>query len=214
MIIDQVAPNPPFALARSRMIEADAATVMAAVQTADLMDARVPRMLTWTRDLPNRLMARWRGDDVDPMPRSVSFSEIADSDGFQVLGEVPDEQFVAGAIGRFWERDYGWVDVAPDHFAGFSEPGFAKTVIGFHAVPRGQDRTLLIYESRTVTTDAEARRRFGRYWRMLQPFVAVLLRSALESIAREVERQRLSTVIELRPTTPGSAMPPTIRAAQ
>ncbi|MDH3705676.1 MAG: hypothetical protein OES57_06385 [Acidimicrobiia bacterium] len=214
MIIDQVAPNPPFALARSRMIDADAHTVMAAVQTANLLDGATPRLLTWARDLPNNLAARWHGRAVERLPRSVTFAELSESDTFKVLGEVPDEQFVAGAIGRFWERDFGWVDFEPEHFATFAEPGYAKTVIGFHAVAREHDRTLLIYESRTVTTDGDARRRFGRYWKVLQPFVAILLRSALQSIAREVDRQRSAPVIELRPEATTEATPPTIRAAR
>lgn len=213
MIIDEVAPNPPFALARSRMIEADADTVMAAVQTANLLDNSMSRRLSSARDLPNRLVARWRGQPVEQLPSSVTFAELDDSGTFRVLGEVAGEQYVAGAIGRFWERDFGWVDVEPEEFATFDEPGYAKTVIGFHAVPRGEHRTLLIYESRTVTTDAEAHRRFARYWRLLQPFVALLLRSALESIAREVDHRRPPTVIQLRRPQP-TATTATIRAAR
>ena len=75
MIIDRVAPNPPFALSRSRMIEADAETVMAAVQTANLLDTTMARLLSSARDLPNRLVARWRGQPVEHLPSSVTFAE-------------------------------------------------------------------------------------------------------------------------------------------
>ncbi|MGI9600697.1 MAG: hypothetical protein ACR2QE_02350 [Acidimicrobiales bacterium] len=198
MIIDVVAPNPPYALARSRMIDADPATTMKAVQTANLMDAPVARLLTWVRDRPNQWRARWRGEPVTPLPRHVSFADLPDDNSFKVLGTKENEQYVAGAIGRFWQRDYGWVDFDPDQFVGFDEPGYAKTVIGFHAVPRGPERTMLIYESRTVVTDRAARKRFGRYWWFMRPFVGMLLTSALNSIEREADRMGHAEVIDLR----------------
>jgi len=207
MILDTVAPNPPFVLSRSLMVEADADTTMEALLTADLMGGSIVRLLTWARDLPNRLMARVRRQPVSRVPREVTFGDLPDSGTFKVLGTKQGDQYVAGAIGRFWQRDYGWVDFDPEGFADFDEPGYAKTVIGFHAVPRGTGRTLLTYESRTVTTDDEAHRRFKRYWTVLQPFVAMMQCSALRSIAREAEassRSEEAEVIALHRDVPTS----------
>lgn len=41
------------------------------------------------------------------------------------------------------------------------------------------------YETRTKTTDPQSRKAFLRYWRVLSPFIGVVLRAQLRLIARE-----------------------------
>lgn len=94
-----------------------------------------------------------------------------------------------GAVGRFWQRDYGWKPIARESFVGFNEPGYAKLAGGFSVRPTGFGSRVLRYEARTATTDPVARVRFRRYWRVIRPGVAIVMRRALMRIKREAERQ-------------------------
>ena len=50
-------------------------------------------------------------------------------------------------------------------------------------LPYGAHRTLLTYECRTQTTDADSRQRFLRYWWLIRPFVAHIMRATVATIA-------------------------------
>ena len=71
-------------------------------------------------------------------------------------------------------------------FAGFDEPGWGKIAANFTVTPYGR-RTLLTYECRTATTDSVARRRFRRYWWVVRPFVAHIMRATLRRIKTDAE---------------------------
>ena len=198
MLIDDYLPEAEFDIVRMEMIDADPATAMAAVRSANLLRSRFGRVMSSARELPNRVTGWVRGEPVDPKPTFISFGDMTESDEWKLLAESPQE-FVAGAIGRFWQRDYGWADFEPAEFAAFEAPDHAKTIIGLKAVAYGPDRTLLVYESRTSTTDETAYRHFRRYWRLLRPFVGRLMDGALDAIRHEAEDMRMEAeIIDLR----------------
>lgn len=190
MLIDSFAPEREFSLVRTAVVEADSGDAMAAVMGANLLASPVPRVLMWVRDLPNRVVARLKGVPLGAIPAEVTFGDIAQEGPWQMLAGTPDREFVAGAIGRFWQRDYGWVDVDVDEFGDYDEPDHAKTLVSFRLEPYGSSRTLIVYESRTVTTDEQAHRRFRWYWLALRPFFGVMMASALTAIRREAEGTR------------------------
>ena len=125
-----------------------------------------------------------------------------ESDWVQLRDE-PGVEWLAGLIGQFWHRDYGIVRTSSEEFASFDHPGYAKTVAGFTLHPHGEGRTLLTYESRTVCTDAAARRRFAAYWFVLRAFVRLMLRGALVSMKRSAEHRTTA-----RPTTSFAPLQP------
>ena len=133
---------------------------------------------------------------------------IRQGSGWVPLRDEPGVELLAGLVGQFWHRDYGIVELAPEEFASFDRPGYAKTVAGFALHPHGEGRTLLTYESRTVATDAVARRRFAMYWLVLRPFVRMMLRGALVSMKRHAEHgstaRPTSSFAPLRPAGDGS----------
>jgi hypothetical protein len=108
--------------------------------------------------------------------------------GFVDLHEAPDE-LVFGGIGRFWQPTGGLHRIDPADFRDFAEPGFAKAAFNFQ-VERVDGRTILRTETRIATTDAHARRRFGRYWRVIHPGSALIRISWLRAIRRRAERNR------------------------
>ncbi len=188
MILDDVMPHPEHALVAHTVVEANIEATWRAVREANLLADRSVRWLFAARDLPNLAWNRLRGRPTAFVPPSITVGEIAQLEGWTILGEEPEREFVFGSVGKFWQRDFGWADVPPEDFAAFDEPGFAKTTAGLSLRPYGSGRTLLSYESRTATTSDDARRRFGRYWFVLRPFIGLVMRRALTAIRRHAER--------------------------
>ena len=106
--------------------------------------------------------------------------------GFVTLRETPDE-LVLGGVGRFWQPAGGLRRIEAAEFRDFDEPGFAKAAFNFQ-IERAGGRTLLRTETRVATTDAHARRSFGRYWRFVHPGSAVIRIAWLRAIRRRAER--------------------------
>jgi hypothetical protein len=104
--------------------------------------------------------------------------------GFMQLGERPGEEVVVGAVGRFWSLTGNTPRVVQD-FSGFDEPGYAKAALNFTVRPeRGGSR--ITTETRIVGTDAEATRKFRRYWLLIQLGSGAIRRSWLNAIRRRL----------------------------
>lgn len=131
-----------------------------------------------------------------PQPPQAEPSRItvrdfaAEEFGWVLLHDEAPVELALGLVGAFWRRDYGVAHVRADEFAGFAEPGYAKTVADLSLRPYGFGRTLLTYENRTLTTDEASRKAFRRYWLVLRPFVLVLMRTALVEVKQEAEGGR------------------------
>ncbi len=106
--------------------------------------------------------------------------------GFVDLHESPDE-LVFGGVGRFWQPSGGLRRIDAADFCAFAEPGFAKAAFNFQ-VERIDGRTIVRTETRIATTDEHARRRFGRYWRVIHPGSALIRIAWLRAIRRRAER--------------------------
>lgn len=104
-----------------------------------------------------------------------------------MLGEHANREITFGAIGKFWQPVIERRDVARADFAGFAEPGWGKTAANFSVAPYGERTTLLSCQCRTVTTDLDSRRRFLRYWWLIRPFVAHIMRATLAKIRADAE---------------------------
>jgi len=106
--------------------------------------------------------------------------------GFTPLAERPGEEIVIGAIGRFWSPTGNRPTGSPD-FATFSEPGYARAAVNFRVTPEG-DGSRITTETRIIGTDAEATRKFRRYWLVVRPGSGAIRRSWLQAIRRRLER--------------------------
>lgn len=113
-------------------------------------------------------------------------------DGFRAAGFTPlrqsSDELVFGIVGRFWRPDSGLRHVEASDFRDFAEPGWAKGAINFE-VQRIGDRTVVTTETRVAATDQAARRSFGRYWRVVGPWSALIRVAWLRAIRRRAERQ-------------------------
>lgn len=188
MLIEQYLPC--YDVTEVHQVEVDAPphVTYEAIRRADLGDPLISALFS-LRELPNRLVRKLNGAGPKPTVKSFPFADMATPEmGFVLLGENPLKEFVVGSAGRFWKRDYGSRPLTAADFVGFREPGYAKLVLGFSVLPTGLGGSVLRYEARTATTDETARKRFLRYWRIIRPGVAIVMRRALQRIKTEAER--------------------------
>jgi len=191
MLIDRYLPECDVSLTCEATIDAGAGEVYRAIRDTDLHDPVISALFA-LRELPQRLVQRLHGEPTPRPPRLTFGTIIQDGPGWAVLADEPERELVIGSVGRFWQRDYGGRPVTAEEFASFNEPGYAKLAIAFTLHSDVLGNTVLRYEARTATTDAAARRTFRRYWRLIRPGVALVMRSALHRIKLEAERNAVA----------------------
>jgi hypothetical protein len=185
LIIDAVMPTFDVSIAEHSIVRATPIATFRSARELDFLDIHTPVVdaAMWLRGLPARAAHR----ESSPPPRLV-LAEGDELPGWVVLGEQPDRELAFGAVGKFWQPSIEWRDVPVDEFASFTESGWGKIAANFSVLPYGERAALLSYECRTVTTDADARRKFARYWGLMRPFVAHIFRATVRTIRDNAER--------------------------
>lgn len=184
LIIDAVMPTFDVSIAEHTIVRAEPAATFRAARGLDFLSVRTPLLdaAMWLRGLPARV-----AHQAPVPPPHLVLAEGDELPGWLLLGEQPDHEIAFGAVGKFWQPSIEWRDVTVDDFAAFSEPGWGKIAANFSVSPYGADSTLLSYECRTVTTDAESRRNFARYWWLMRPFIAHIFRATVRTIRVNAE---------------------------
>lgn len=139
-----------------------------------------------SRDLPVtgalmriRLLGRHRRDD---RPLLQSMRGI----GLAVLDDDPATVVVGGVLAP-WRPRGGHMPVDTIHaLRAFAAPGWVRVAMAFTVAPEGNGSRVRT-ETRIAATDPEARRRFGRYWRLIAPFSGITRREMLAAIKRRAE---------------------------
>jgi hypothetical protein len=178
-VLDEFLPRYDFNEVHSVTTSASPAAVMDAIKALTPAEVPVLVALMAIRSVPTLLGRRrpsLRGRLLDGFRRG----------GFVDLHAAPDE-LVLGGVGRFWQPTGGLRRVDPAEFRDFAEPGWAKAAFNFQ-VERADGRTRVRTETRIATTDEHARRRFGRYWRVIHPGSALIRIAWLRAIRRRAER--------------------------
>jgi hypothetical protein len=185
MLIDRFMPWCDVSIAEHVIVHRDPVVTFRAARDLDFMTVRTPLLdlAMWARQLP----ARMDGRVLEPPARLV-LSKGDPLPGWLVLGERADRELVFGAVGKFWQPNIEWRDVAVDAFVQFNERGWGKIAADFSVLPYGEESTLLTYECRTVTTDPDSRRKFMRYWRLGRPLIAHIFRATVRTIRDNAER--------------------------
>ena len=79
----------------------------------------------------------------------------------------------------------------PEEFLTFDEPDYVRILWALQVEPAGE-RSVFSTETRVATTDAEARRKFRRYWSLMSPGILMIRRESLRLVRREAERRAAS----------------------
>jgi hypothetical protein len=184
-LLDEQLPSYDVVLTEHLVIDARPAVVFEAAKNFDFMTTRSPLVtaLMTARGLPSRLLGR-----PHATPRTLMLAQSSEAlPGWSLLGEVPGREVVFGAVGTFWKPDIEWLELPAGQFAAFAEPGWGKIACHLLVRPDGAGRSVLSYECRTATTDPVSRAQMSRYWWVIRPFVAYVLRAVITTIRGNVD---------------------------
>ena len=192
MMLDWLLPEFDATLVAHRVIDADPASVYRAIATVDMVE--IPQANPAVRAL---FAARGAAERLATALLDRPAPALA-ADGPMRLGDLPAHgewvkfsddppwELTFGVIGRFWGGETIWETIDAADFAEFEQPGFAKVACSVSLRRYGSTRTLVSYEARTQALDADSRAHFLRYWRVVRPGVAIVMRAFLAAVVKEV----------------------------
>jgi hypothetical protein len=166
------------------------------VRHLDLSRSWLVRTLFELRTAPSRL-----GRNGDSKPLMLRLDDIpVVGEGFHVLCDAPEEEFVVGAIGRFWEPDIPFADVPAESFAAFDQPGFGKLAWSLRFEPISEQATRIFVEVRVTATDEISWRIFRLYFGVIGPFSRLIRHHLMSLVERELGpiAERPSLVVRAR----------------
>ena len=184
--LDQFAPVYQFNEVHSIRVMAPKDRVYRAIKTVTADEILFFRALTWVRRL-----GRPGPESILNPPDRLPLLEVATRTSFLLLAEEPDHEIVVGTAVM---APHGWRPKrrpTPEDFKAIREPGFAIATMNFLAEDAGPGASVVTTETRVYATDASARRRFARYWRVIYPGSALIRRMWLRAVKRRAEAAEL-----------------------
>lgn len=182
-LLDEVIPEYDVHEVHELWVPAGPEPAYEAVMAVTANEVRLFGPLMSLRAVPSRLRGRPRSRDA----RAPLLTGMLKA-GFVDLGAKPGSEVVLGAVGRFWSPT-GNLPLRTvrtrEDFKVFAEPGYSKAAMNFSVAPQ-RDGSLLRTETRIVGTDAEATRKFRRYWWLIGWASAAIRRSWLKAIRRRL----------------------------
>lgn len=168
-VLEQTMPHYQFNECHSRWIAAEPDRVWQVLSTLTLDQLTLTRPLVTLRHLSRH-----------PTPSKSLFTDGP----VRMLQITAPTYAVGGAVTRAWQFNPAARDVSSlEQFIGFDEPGWVKYLTDFHVQPV-DGGVQLSTETRCVSTDERARRRFAPYWVLIRPGSGLIRRDVLSTIAR------------------------------
>jgi len=183
MLIDDFLPVYDVVERHQIDIDAAPAEVYAAVRNFDLQDSTLIRRLFRWRGLPAALFSRQQSS----RGLGLTLAGLL-KNGFILLGETPQQEFVLGLVGKFWTGSGCIQHLNAVGFLNFTAPGYAKAAWNFSLAPQSNGITKLFTETRVLCLDQPSRRRFRFYWLFIRPFSGLIRMQALRAIKQRTER--------------------------
>lgn len=170
------------------VVDASREATCQAARESDFVRALMPvaRFVLEQRDVPTAI--RELAQRVEHLPPDATFT-LADATArtFVLLGERRGRAFAIGAIGKLWKPNVTFLPLDATEFREFREPKYTKLAIAFWVEAFGRDKSVLRFEARAAGTDDSARTHFLRWYRVVRPYAALLMRRALANMKAEAE---------------------------
>jgi hypothetical protein len=109
--------------------------------------------------------------------------------GWGKLSYTPGRELVMGSVTQPWLGAVKFRAIAPGTFAAFNEPDLVKIVWTLEAEPLSPDLTRFRTQTRAVSTDEGARKKFRAYWRKFWIGIVMIRRLTVPAVKKEAERQ-------------------------
>jgi hypothetical protein len=182
--IETFLPDPDVAHRHEILVHAPAGIVFDVAERFDLQSIPLVRAIFWLR-------AVLGGAREKPARARFARGLVAETTamGWGVLAHRPGRELVMGAATQPWNADVVFAAVTPERFAAFAEPDLVRIVWTLEAEPLGPMLTRFRTETRVRATDAEARRKFRRYWRLVGPGILMIRWLLLPAVRRTAERR-------------------------
>jgi hypothetical protein len=181
-LLDRFMPTDEVVERHHIRVAAPADITFAAMCDVDLQRSRLVRGIFKGREL----MLRSKADSLVRPPGLLALTQTL---GWGILAEVPGREVVVGAVTQPWKSNVVFRALPPDRFAAFCDPDYVKIVFTLRVDPTGVGESVARTETRVMTTDRVARRKFRRYWSMVSPGVVIIRRVALTLVKAEAERR-------------------------
>jgi hypothetical protein len=175
--LDDFAPEWQFGERHARRVAAPPDRVYAAIRALEAREIRGFTTLTWLRRF-GRPMA----PHILHAPRGMPVLDAALAGGGILLADAPPREIVFGLVVIGGDRLAR--PITPDAFRRLSGPGFARATMNFLVEADGAGGSLVTTETRVHASDRNSARRFGVYWRIIQPGSAFIRRMWLRAIDR------------------------------
>jgi hypothetical protein len=174
MTIDDVLPTWDWRSAHAARVATPPERAAAALREFTGRDLPVTGALMRVRTLGRRTF--------DERPTVETMASI----GLAVLADEPYAILLGGVLSPWRVRGGHRPIASADELATFAEPGWVRVATAFTVAPDGA-ASRVGTETRIAATDEAARRRFGRYWRLIGPFSSITRREMLAAVRRRAE---------------------------
>ena len=154
--------------------------VFQAIERVTASDIRLFRLLVWLRRF-----GRSGPEDMLSPSDSLPILDVATRTTFIYLAKLTPRELVVGTYVAK-PPDMRVRPTSPSEFQTMTRPGVTKAAMNFHARSHGNS-SMVTTETRVFATDDRTRRRFAAYWRLILPGSALIRRSWLKAIKKEVE---------------------------
>lgn len=158
--LDAFVPHPDVRERHETIVHAPADLVFDVARRFDIQSISLVRAIFWLRARLLRAKAAPAAGPGGLSPKALLGM------GWGVLLDHPGRLFVAGAACQPWRADVVFTPLEPDRFAAHDEPDCVKIAWTLEAEPLGPELARFATETRAVATDAHARTKFRRYWRL------------------------------------------------
>ena len=123
-------------------------------------------------------------DKQKPERFTLTLHDAYRDGGFVRLDEKAGEELTVGAIGKIWRPSIPFEKVAPEEYAEFHRPGFAKVAWSLRCEPRISQGTLCSLEVRVGATDSISSAKMRSYYSLIGPFSRAIRRSVFRHFSR------------------------------
>lgn len=181
-LLDRFMPTYDVAERHHIRVGAPAEITFAVAREVDLNQSPIVRTIFKAREV-------LLGAEPDTATRPRGIVALTTSIGWGVLADVPGRELVIGAVTQPWQANVIFRPLSPDKFVSFNDPDYVKIAWTLRADPVNAAQSVFRTETRAIATDADARRKFRRYWSFLSPGIIVIRWMMLRPLKAEAERR-------------------------
>lgn len=182
MLIDQFLPLFQFEEKHEIQIFAPSQSAMEVINHLDPFDDRLTNAMMNLRKFPAQFSSLIRRKPPTPF----------NFNNFQRL-EQNHEEIVFGLIGKFWQLNFGIVDIeTPEDYLAYCTPETSKLVMNFHIQEITDHSVILSTETRVFCPDKTSYRKFAPYWYLIRLGSGFIRNKMLRNIKKRAELKNYS----------------------